>query len=56
LQAYGVAEGFGDLRHALCLLAFDVGVYDGLAAPLARSPLCLWGELQIDDHQYTYIH
>ena len=50
-----VAQGLGDLRHPLRLLALDVGIDDRVATGLARRALLLRGQLQIDRHQCTYI-
>ena len=55
LQADGVAQRLGDRRHALGLVALDVGVDDGLAARLARGALLLGRQLQIDGHLFTSI-
>jgi len=56
LQADGVTEGLGDLRHPQRLVTLDVGVDNGLATGLAGRTLSLWLELQIDVHQFTYIY
>src|ERR671915_102811 len=55
LQSDRVAERLGHLGHAERVLAFDVGVDDGLAARLTGGSLLLRRQLQIDGHLYTYI-
>ena len=55
LQADGIAQRLGDLRHPDGLVALDVGIHDRLAARLPRQPLGLRRELHIDSHQSTYI-
>ena len=56
LQADRIAERLGDLGHTGRMRAFNVRVDDRLAAPLARRPLLLRCQLQIDRHRYTYIY
>jgi hypothetical protein len=55
LEANRVAECLGDLGHADGVLAFDVGIDDRLAAPLAGRALGLRRQLQIDSHRSASI-
>jgi aquaporin NIP len=56
LHADRFPERLGDRRHPLSVGSLDVGVGDRFAAGLARGPLLLRGELQIDRHLSTYIN
>ena len=52
----GSPSALAIVRHALGLLALDVGVDDRLAARLAGRALGLGRQLQIDAHLSTYIY
>jgi len=55
-QAQAVAVEIGAIHVEPRFGALNVGVDDRLTARLASRALLLWGKLQIDGHQYTYIN
>jgi hypothetical protein len=55
LDADWVAERLRDPRHALRLSSLHVRIDDRRAAGLARGPLLLRRQLEIDSHLSTYI-